>query len=259
MEKATVTWFNSPKGYIAQIYSQGLEFAFCSADNKQCAPFIYCKDFLHDCVYGQIYNTQAAVYGFSFNPKTNPQLTLEKTRILLTNSSDVTFKEKVENAVNFINQIEKKLHLKRTVASECNSPPAPYDKSGIYLFEGSSRWQEAPPMLSLYSLLLRCGFVHKKEDSFEQTIQKLKNGTTAPYQSRDVSYLTEAEKGIDLILKLGYRKVFYKDMKKNYPQSVDILTFHNQFGIVGFSKESTKTKVPYWHRKSLAKKLAEVK
>jgi hypothetical protein len=253
MEKIKIEW-HQWKGGISQIYSNGLEYAFLSADNKQCCPFVFCKDFLQDCVWAQLYSKSASIFGFTFNPKKDPNLCLERTRLLVTNSADPKFGEKIEKCVSFLNQIEKALHLAKTTAYESESPPDNYKKCGVFLLEGSRRWQEAPPLVSLYTLLVRVGFVYDGKDTFMDHIEKVKTRKTNPYQTHDSSYLTQAEKGINLILERGYRKIFYIDPKRNYPEGASIGTLHGSSGIVGFTGGSTKHLVPYWHRESLNKK-----
>ena len=259
MEKVKITWYNW-KGSIAQIYSNGLEYAFASEDNKQCCPFVFCKDFLQDCVWGQLYGKVATIFGFTFNPKNDPHLDMNKCKLLVTNSADPKeFKNRIEKCVLFINQIEKALHLIRTVAYECELPPPHYTKCGVFLLESSRRWLEAPPLVSLYTLLIRVGFVYNGTDTFMEHIAKVQEGKISPYQRNDASYLKSADKGIKQIMELGYRKIFYIDPKKNYPEGIQTGVLHNSTGIVGFTAGSTKTVVPYWHRNSLTKKKEESK
>jgi hypothetical protein len=217
-------------------------------------------------VYANLHQKEISPYGFKYDPKKNP-ITFTKTYLLIANSSDSDFGSKIAGCKDFLNQAEKKLRLIRTDISCCQDPPTPY-KSGVYLFRGSGIWMTSPPLLSLYSLFIRLGFCHKEGDNFKDTMDKIQNGSLKPYQHNDKTYLTNSRAGIDAIFSLGYRKFFYKNIEKNYPNSVDISTLHNSFGIVGFTylltfdkkptpfnyKPSYIDKVPkYWHRKSIKK------
>jgi hypothetical protein len=182
-----------------------------------------------------------------------PPLMLSRTKIALSNASDKNFVSKMDNMVDFINQCEVKLKLKKSRGILCSNPPKQY-KNGIIVLRGSAKWIEAPPMLSLYTLLIRIGFIHKKGDSYTQTMDALINGSVKPYQKNDTSYLSSAKKSVDRILEEGYRKIFYSDIKRNYPKNVDIGTLHNSFGIVGFTSKSPKQWVPGWW-KSKKKKI----
>lgn len=272
MEKIKIEWLLRDEKKISQIYSQGLEFAFATK-KQQCTDFIYCKDFLHDCVYARLHKKPINPYGFTYDPKTNP-IGLKRSRILVTNSADPTMGEKIEGCQDFLNQAEKKLGLFRSKISVCENPPEGYKACGVYMFRGSGMWLNSPPMLSLYSLFIRLGFCHKRGDDFVETMNKIQSGTITPYQTNDTRYLKDSRKGIDAIFDLGYRKFFYKDTAKNYPDGIDIMTMHNYFGIVGFTQLFTydqnltatqkaykphhADKVPkYWHRRSVKKLFVE--
>jgi hypothetical protein len=274
MKKVKMKWLAPEPGkHISQIYSQGLEFAFATK-TEQCTDFVYCKDFLHDCVWSILHKKSISPYGFKYDPKNKP-IGLKRSYILVANSADTKIGEKVAGCQDFLNQAEKKLGLFRTKISECENPPSNYSECGIFLFRGSGMWLNSPPLVSLYSLFIRLGFCHKVGDNFMDTINKIQDGTIKPYQSNDKDYVTRSRAGIDAILNLGYRKFFYKDTEKNYPDAVDISTLHNYFGIVGFTQlftyDSVKTtppqkvykphhadKVPkYWHRRSVKKLFEE--
>jgi hypothetical protein len=253
METIKIEWFpkrNPKEESIAQIYSQGLEYA-CANRDRQCSHFIYCKDFLHDAVWSMLYGTPIEIYGFKFDPAATP-LDLDLTRMLIANSSDEHFHAKIANVVEFLNQIETDLKLRRTKAYVCDNPPDEYVPGGVFLLEGSQRWMNAPPLLSLYTLLVRCGFVHRIGDNYVTTLDKISNGEITPYQENDQAFVKESRPGIDAILKLGYRKIFYKDIKRNYPKKIDTSLLHHHFGIRGYAwATETKSLVPYWHRKLL--------
>lgn len=263
MKYVKINWMPLKSKNISQIYATGLEFAF-STKNDQCTDFVFCKDFLHDCVYAMLHNKSISPYSFFYNPAENP-ISLDHTHLLVTNSSDDKMKEKIDNCQDFLNQVEKKLRLFRTRILKCRNAPKKYKKCGVYMFYGSKMWLNSPPMLSLYSLFIRIGFCHTKDKDFMETIENVEKGKIAPYQSNDSSFLKNAKVGINQILTLGYRKFFYKDILKNYPVDVDVSTLHNYFGIVGFSQlfsknssSHVKSMPKYWHRKSV-KENSEIK
>lgn len=242
---------------LCEIYHKGLQYAFVSEKNEQCHQFVYCKDFLQDAIQGTLEGASKSIYGFTYDPKKMPKIDLETTRLVLVNSIDNDFTKKLPNVVEFINQFEKHLHLKRTVGYVVSNP-GKY-KTGALYFESSGRWLNAPPMLSLYTLLLRTGFVHKTGTSWETTVNGVVSGKIAPYQKNDQSYLSSAKKQIDSIMTIGYRPFFYKDMKKNYPEGTNISTMHNSTGIVALSSRQASSVVPYWSRKSLEKRVKAAK
>lgn len=259
MKRITVKWDfedTSEKEGIDQYYSDGLEFA-CTTREKQCSHFVYCKDFLQDAVWAMLYNEKVCVYGFVYDPTFHP-IDLDLTRVLLANSSDEHFCKKIPAVLDFMHQVEEKLGMRKTEVFLCENPPDNYD-NGVFFLESSQRWMSAPPLLSLYTLLIRCGFVHKSGTPFMDTLNDIKDGEIDAYQENDCEYVTQSMPGIKAILGLGYRKFFFKDIKKNYPRKVDIYDIHNDFGIVGFSKGITKNHMPYWHRQAIFTALDEKK
>lgn len=233
--KRHIDWHSTPvQSKIIQIYNKGLEYALVSDDYEQCHEFVWCKDFLQDVIYATVNSKNFYLYKFFYCPEKHPKPSLKKTRILLANSKDKKFADKIPAVLDFINQIEDHLGMSRTTARECKNPPAAYSKTGVYLFEGSSRWLKAPAMLSMYTLLLRTGFAHNFKN-FETTISEIMSKKTTAYQRRDSSWLKNSEKGLNLILKKGDKKIFKKSLMFNYPEKMPVDQIHNKLGIVGFS------------------------
>lgn len=252
--KRHINWLTLPENHkILQIYSKGLEYSLVSSNYEQCHAFVWCKDFLHDVIYATIHNRWFEVYKFKYNPEVLPTPCLSKTRLLLTNSKDKKFSQKIPAVIDFINQIEDKLDIKKTVSRQCSDPPEGYEKAGVFLFEGSKRWIQAPPMLSLYSLLLRIGFCHTLGDSFENTIEGVKSGKIKPYQRRDNCWLKSVEPALQKIMRLGDRRIFHKNIKINYPVNMQIDMIHNRLGVIGFAADINlkdsghSVLVPHWH------------
>ncbi len=176
---------------------------------------------------------------------------------MVANNLDKDFAKKIEGVVDFINQFEKRVHLIRTTAYECEPTPKKWGKTGgVWMFEGSGRWALSPAMISLYTLLLRCGFSHKTGTDFDETCKGIIDGKIKTIGGKgtrysgcyDDGYLRDAQPGINLILKHGYRKVFYKEAKDNFPSKLAVGTMHDCCGIVGFSEKKVKGTMPYWFR-----------
>lgn len=250
--KRRIKWKPTPlKPQILQIYSRGIEYALVSDCYEQCHNFVWCKDFLHDVLHASINERAIEIYRFKFNLK-NPQPCQSKIRLLLANSKDKKFASKIPACLDFINQIEERIKIKKTQVRECSSPPENY-KNGIFIFEGSRRWIQAPPMLSLYSLLLRVGFSHTLGDSFTTTIEGIKSGKIKPYQKHDRRWLDKIGPALEKIFRLGDRRIFHKNIKANYPKKFAIDEVHNKLGIIGFSSDmlyhalGQSVVVPSWH------------
>lgn len=251
MKKTKLTWLAQPTGAAAQIYSQGLQYSLVNKNHEQCTPLIFCKDFLQDAIHGSLHNQQASIYGFTYNPKTMPKLDMDRVRIVVVNNSDKKFSERIPGVIDLLNQAEKRLKMKPTAVYEVSNPPKAYAKTGAYFFSGSGMWLNAPPLVSMYSLLLRVGFSHVVGVDLLKTLRGVANGKIKQYQSSDQSQMAGALKGMERIFEKGYRKFFYIDTAKNYPKSASIGTMHGSSGIVAFSGGSTKGLCKYWTRKSI--------
>lgn len=252
VHKRTIIWKNPQGQKILQIYKKGLEYALVSEDYEQCNEFVWCKDFLQDIVYSSLREKSIEIYNFKYNPTIDSKPYLKKIRLLVTNSSDKTFRKKIKNTLSFINQVEETFGIKNSIVRECKNPPLEYTKCGVWLFEGDKRWINSPPMLSLYSLFIRVGFSHQEGNYYKQTIEDILLGKIQPYQKKDVIWLKHAEKGIQKIEKFGDKKIFSKNIKNNYPDFA-VSEIHNNLGITGFSSDieeqsrGNKVLVPRWH------------
>lgn len=238
-----VKWF--PQHSTAQIYSSGVELALVSADNQQIGPFVYCKDFFQDAIKGFVNGTPSSIYGYSYNPKTQPPIDLGNVRILLAHDKDADFLKKVPAVLDLLNQVEKKMGLSLTTWSVVTDPPAKY-KSGVALLVGDGAWLRSSASLSMYTLLARNGLVHKVGTSFDKTIQAIINGELPAGQRNDSTYMKYGKPGMDLIIELGIDKVFGKETKANYKGTVPTGTIHHYGGIVAFGSGKTAKTWPDW-------------
>ena len=249
MEKIKIKWLNSPISAASQIYDSGLEYCLINKEHEQCHPFVFCKDFMQDAIHGYLNNKKASIYGFNYNPDKMPKLSFDKTRLIIANSGDKKFSERVLGIVDLLNQFEDKLKLKSTTLQSVLNPLKKYTKNGMFYLDGSSQWLNSPVMISLYSLMIRIGCSHKIGTDFMTTIKGVISGAIPQYQSNDKIQLSQSMVGIEKLLESGYRKFFFIETLKNYPSKVDISTMHNGAGIVSWSRGNTKNICPYWTRK----------
>lgn len=252
--KKRIDWLPvNNKSKILQIYNKGLEYSLVSNDFKQCHPFILCKDFLQDVVHASVNKKSFEIYKFQYNFSTQPNSCINETRIIVSNSKDKKLSKKIKSCLDFINQIELKLKMPYSKVNECIDPPENYADAGVYLFRGHRRWIQSPPMLSLYTLLIRIGFSHTIGNESSKTIKAIKEGEIKPYQPRDAWFITEVEPALHKIIRIGDRKIFFKDIRLNYPKSMNIDLIHNKLGIVAFASDliakacGQSVPIPYWH------------
>lgn len=245
--KIKIEW-KPKKSRISQVYSEGLEYAFVTKDNKQIHQMVYCKDFLQDAIYGLLNNKTVSIYNFMYSPASDLPLCMDSTKVLLSNYKDKTFRTKIPACIDFINQVEVALKMKKSEVFEGEEAPAIYRKAGLWMFQGSKRWMQSAPLISMYTLLLRTGLTHTRGTVWRKTISDILDYKVNPYQIYDQKQLKDAMPGIDHILKFGDRKLFSRDIKKNYPAKIPVGDMHNHFGIVGFTEGSPKSQMPTWYK-----------
>lgn len=245
---------------ICQIPKEGLEYALVSDSYEQLHQLVWCKDFMQDVVHGYLNNNFTKIYGLEYDPAKAPPVSMKRTRLMVTNWKDKELGDKLKDRVlPLLHEVEGKLGMSKSVLEKCSKVPPRYGKSGVWLFDSSIRWSKAPPMISLFTMLVRIGLVREAEDDLNELIRKIKDDEVKCYYSvekmQDKGQVKRAEKGIKKILKYGDRKIFHSDIKKNYPPFVSsgkkylsIYTIHDSCGIAGFSDGYTESNFPHWHR-----------
>lgn len=245
-----IKWYEKDS-QLNESIKTGLELAFVSPDYRQSTPFFRCKDYLQDAVFNSVNNLNKRKYGFLYDPTIDPALSFDKTRLLVTNSQDFEMESKIENSMDFIHQLEKELKLQPTKIFKCLEPPNKYLRSEIWLYAGSSRWMKSPPMISLYGLMIRVSMNHTAGKSFWQTIIQIIEKKLLPQQAIDQFRLQQAIDGIRKIIRIGDRRLFFQNIRDNYPSNLTISEIHDKLGIVSFSLKFSEKFIPYWHRKIL--------
>jgi hypothetical protein len=230
----------------AQVYYDGIEMALCSEDGRQIGPWVFCKDFFQDAIKGYLNGISSSIHGYVYDPKTQPPIDMENARVLMTDANNPQYRQKIADVLDLLNRVEKDMGLEPTVALECKNPPSKYEKAGVFLFVGDKAWLQSSAALSMWTLLMRNGVVHKSGDAYQHTLSCIIIGKTKPAQSNDHIYLKWARPGIDLVIKQGIEKVFGKDIKKNYAASIPTHILHHNGGIVSFGAGKTQGTWPHW-------------
>lgn len=238
-----IKWSKNTKP--GQIYNNGIELALCSDDNEQISTFVFCKDFFQDAILSYIHKQNCAIYGYEYNPEKMPKIPQKNTKILIANAEDKNFSSKIQNIENLLHQFESYLNLEKTYIQKCNNPPEKY-ASGVFLLIGDKKIMNAPPVLSLWTLLARNGVVHNKNNNFMDTIQKIIDEKIKPAQKNDHIYLKWAKPGIEIILQKGIDALFGTDINKNYPKEQTGRSMHHYSGIVAYGSCKSKEYFPDW-------------
>lgn len=250
MKEVKVTWIEKKKS-ISQVYNSGLEYAFLTENFEMIHQLVYCKDFMQDAIAGLLNNKTMSIYGFSYDPKNNLPIYLKKTRLLITNYGDKTFPNRIDASKEFLNQVEKKLKMVRTQIYKDTNVLKNYSASGAFVYDGSSRWMISPPMISLYTLLIRISLAHKPGTDFMETIDGICNGQIQPIQTDDKNQLSKAKKALNWILEKTDKNLFSKNRIENYNnkgKEIPVHEMHNNFGIVSYAYGTPKNYFPEWYK-----------
>jgi len=243
---------------LSEASSNGLQYAFVSDDNKQITPWVFCKDYFQDAIQAYLNNDSTLVYGFSYKSGKDIPICLHTTRLALVSKDDGEFSSKILKSLSFIHQVESDLKMKKTEIQIVSNVPKKFQKSGVFIFNGSGRWMKSPPMISLYTLLIRVGLVHELSNTWRETIDSIIEEKKSPYYSEDHGFLQVSKNPIDKIVSLSDKKIFGTDIKRNYPKDVEHYTMHNYFGIVAlgraisgssYNKDNFNSHVRHWMEK----------
>lgn len=248
VQEHEVKWYPKVRK-IDQIPTEGLEYAFVSKSWEQIHQLVWCKDFMQDAIHGFVNQKRVWIYKFLYDPATSLPLYLEKTRLMITNWRDKQFSNRIPALLDFLHQVEEKLRMRKTKVVRCKNPPSIYKQAGVWVLESSKRWMVSPPMISLYTLFIRIGLVHRIGLSFEDTIGRMMSGELSSYFfGEDAEQLDEADETINKILKYGDKRLFYQDIRKNYPPHLSSEAIHEFSGLVSYAIGNTRENFPYWHR-----------
>ena len=245
-----VEWFKHPKS-LSEIYQQtGMIFTFVTepkGGHKACHEWAKCRDFLHDAVRSQLTGNSCSIFGFQFDPKTNPHIDTRKMRMLvskhgLKKDEIPAFRDKMVSALALINHFEKMAKISLTNLQEVNAKGS--SKGAVFLFTGPRMWMSSPFLVSMYTFLLRLGDKELKFKNAGELKKELKalheKSKKGRLQDNDASYLGASWNKMHEIIK-NRAKLF---PKKNgvhdiYWKTFSISSFHNNAGIRSLALGST--------------------
>lgn len=116
------------------------------AFGKQIHPFIKCKDYFHEVLYGAETNTFQKIWGFYWDPK-QMKFDTDKLRMFIKIP-------KKEEADNFLKNFEKFNEWEAKVGMTPATLFSTQDKD-TFALEADARWQQRNFLMSMYTLLLR--------------------------------------------------------------------------------------------------------
>lgn len=248
---ANVKWFKNPKN-LSEIYQQtGTVFAFASLQKDgltQCHEWVKCRDFLPDAVRSQITGKVCSIYGFVFDPKNNPNIDLDKIRMLVSKGSlnalkVQKFRRKIKSSLKLLNHFEDIAKVPKTKVVRANSSGQKKYKA-VFLFSGPPMWLSSPFLVSMYTFLIRLGDKELKftdnselEKGFKALVDQQNAGKL---NDNDACYLTNSWDKLKLIIE-NRSKLFpnQDNVHDIYWKDYSIHEFHNRSGLNSLTRYCT--------------------
>lgn len=250
--KSEINWF-TPSNHLSEIYQQtGYRFAFAGKPNnkevsEQCHVWVKCRDFLPDAVRATIIDKKFSIYGFIFDPSTNPKLDLHSMRMLVYKpdihyNEEATlecFEDKMLTGLVLLNYYEKMMKIELSMLCRTKTD---YKKTPVYLFTGASDWMKSPFLVSLYTFLIRLGDKQIKFEHEDDLIEKYKilieKYNSGKLHDNDVGYLRTLYTPLHLILK--NIELLSKQLNTVFSnKDIDNGSFHNSTGITSLVNGNT--------------------
>jgi hypothetical protein len=238
-KKDKIQWW-SDKASLNEIYqTTGIEFAFLSAPkdgNKQCHPWVKCRDFLHDALRSTVNEDSCGIFGFKYNYAKNPHLDLSRTRMLVRKNfvpkgkeTVVSFHQKMLSAKRILNHYEKLVGTTLTRLTRTTD-----DKGGtVWVFTGPSFWQRAPYLVSMYTFIIRLGDKDIKFKDSAGLLESFKKLKTREGTDNDQKYLCDNFDKMHLVIS-NWNELFYEDKKIKeslFDKEIPLGRYHNNAGI----------------------------
>lgn len=239
-------WFER-RMWPQQTVNEGIQYSLLSDDNRQCHPFVYCKEFVLDVTWATITGKPTSIYGFHFSPQSDPPTSLSNVRVLLRNLQDAKFAERVPKCLSFLNKLEGQLKFPKSTVEVCENA----EKGDTFLFTCPQNWQLAPPLLSLLTLMLRIGMVYGGRGDIWRHAQKVTERAIKPYQRRDDVHLKSAWHCIQELIETKCQR-FPPDRLANWPADAKNWAIHEYGGIVSLASGKGKMISPAWYSQPVA-------
>lgn len=232
---------------LNEIYSSNQwKFAVLTSKNEMATPWVMCRDYIADCYSSHMFNKPITVHGLSITPSTHPKPFFGKVRLAITHDKESMF-DKLAIAKHIVHLFEGSMRIKKSKVLAGNYKiDEHHEVRKCFIIEASRFWLTSPALLSLYSLLWRCGenFTITEAKQIKTTAQFLAAMKNCKVNNKNKGYicsLVDTDKKEETFLRVirSHRTVF-----KDYPAEEsfnmvghwkgDTYKFHNDHGVVSF-------------------------
>lgn len=216
-----VDGINITLGDMSSLYPGWVCMSLLSEDGVLVSGLSSCKEYALDHTLATI---KTSPYRYNSN-----KVYLEEARLVVSGLG-----QRVANSLAAVNLMETVLSIPLSVVLPVQGE--------IVLFRGHKTWFISPPMVSLYTLMVRNGRYYELGWTLEQFFDFMVDGKING--QKDTALFQQAIKGIRCILAHGWQAVFGADLKANWPNGTDI---HGR-GICAFGLGTLSSQHPDWYK-----------
>jgi hypothetical protein len=199
------------------------EFVLLSAEGNQIGPWMKCKDYIQDCIWGGMFAKSYNCHGFFYTHGADPMPDLNHLHVAMRFSAEnAKLGEMLENVKKTVENLEERINIptqERTKFSRIIG-------NSYFVVYGSKHWLKATHTISFFTFLLRA--------SFKNTGGKIESIGETPPCKNDIYYLNSGKNYIEMFYKVGILNI-----KSNWPENGnhnDAYKIHNA-GFVNWSSD----------------------
>lgn len=137
------------------------EFVLLSLEGNQIGPWMRCKDYIQDCIWGGMFGKTYNCHGFGYTHGKDPKPNLENLHLgMRFLAKTQQLEEMLENVKETVHDLEERVGIPPEERTRFSSVIK--DKFNYFIVYGSKHWLKATHTISFFTFLLRGSFQNKK-------------------------------------------------------------------------------------------------
>lgn len=171
------------------------EFAIMSEDGRQIGPWMRCKDYVQDCIWGGMFKESYQVHGFKYTHGEDPAPNLKKLHLavrFITEKHQLA--DMLENIKKTVENLEERISIPKKDRTKFSRVIDNY-----FIVYGSKHWLKATHSISFFTFLIRATFLN-----IGRKIETI--GTTPPC-GKDTFYFKNGRKYMEMLSEHGIKGV----------------------------------------------------
>jgi len=171
------------------------EFVIVSPNGDQIGPWMRCKDYIQDCIWGGMFGKTYNCHGFQYTHGKDPVPNLENLHLgMRFMAKNEELDEMLENVKETVSDLEERVGIPAVERTRF-SRVIPNKTFNYFIVYGSKYWLKATHTISFFTFLLR--------GSFLNTGRKIETIGKTPPCKNDSYYFNSGKKYMDMLSKGG--------------------------------------------------------